>query len=71
MNETTLLTRCVSYMLKVQCKYCSTEVYPFEDDARDQVEDWIKYDDVRSINDLKCRIERTCDGCNHFLEKDE
>jgi hypothetical protein len=62
-----LLERCVNYMLQVQCKHCSTEVYPDEDEARDRAEYWIEYDDVHNIEDLKARIDRTCDGCSHFL----
>jgi hypothetical protein len=63
--------RCVRYMLMVQCEYCGTEVYPDYDDAFHQAEYWIKYEDIHDIEDLKARVDRTCDGCGHFLFKDD
>lgn len=66
-----LTERCVRYMMKIECRYCGSEVYPHEDDARELVCEWIKHDDLRDIDGLKQRVERTCDGCEHMLDKDD
>jgi hypothetical protein len=66
-----LIERFANYIMKVQCRYCSTEVYPHEDEARDQVAYWIEYEGVHTIDDLRARVERTCDGCNHMLDTDD
>jgi hypothetical protein len=56
------------YLMKVQCRYCSTEVYPHEDDASEAVKHWMEYEDVRTIDDLRARMDRTCDGCRHMMD---
>jgi hypothetical protein len=63
-----LVERCVRYMMKVECKWCGSEVYPDEDEARAQAERWVESDDMQDIEDLKERIDRECDGCRHMLE---
>jgi len=56
------------YLVRVQCEYCGSEVYPHEDDARATVEHWIEFEDVHDIDDLRARVERTCDGCAHMMD---
>jgi len=63
--------RCVRYMMKVECKRCTEQVYPHEDDARGLVKDWIEYDDLQDIEGLKMRIDRICDYCDHMMSKDD
>jgi hypothetical protein len=60
-----LTERFTRYLLTVQCKYCSTVVYPHEDDARNLVA--AQYDGVTTIDDVRQRVSRTCDGCAHML----
>jgi hypothetical protein len=66
MNTVERFTR---YLLKVQCDYCPDDVYPHEDDARETVRYWIEYEGIRTIDDLRARVDRTCDGCAHGIEK--
>jgi hypothetical protein len=54
--------RFTNYAMKVQCKYCGTEVYPDRDEARKRVEYWVEYEGLRTIDDLRARVSRTCDG---------
>ena len=59
------------YLMKVECDYCGTEVWPDEEAAQDEAEHLVKYMGVTNIDELRACIERTCDGCRHFLEKDD
>jgi hypothetical protein len=65
---TTLTDRFTNYILKIQCRYRGTEVYPHEDDARYAVEYWIERDGVRTVDDLRAVAEKTCDGCGHMMD---
>jgi hypothetical protein len=58
------------YLLTVECRYCGDAVYPHEDDARETVQGWME-EDIRSIDELRARVNRTCDGCEHMLDKDD
>ena len=60
------------YLMKVQCDFCGEEVWPDEESAQDEAEHLIEhYDGVGDAEELNSYIERTCDGCRHFLEKDD
>jgi hypothetical protein len=65
MNSVERFTR---YLLTVECDYCSSDVYPHEDDAREIVWHWIECEDIRTMDDLRARVDRTCDGCAHMME---
>jgi hypothetical protein len=67
---TSLADRFVNYIMKIECRYCSTEVYPHEDDARAAVEYWIKHNGVRTVEQLRGVAEKTCDGCQHMADSD-
>ena len=55
---TSIVDRFASYIMKIQCQHCGTEVYPDEDDARDTVTYWIEREDIHTIDDLRGRAER-------------
>jgi hypothetical protein len=58
------------YLLQVECRYCGDAVYPDEDDARETVRGWMD-EDISSMDELRARVNRTCDGCAQFLDKDD
>jgi hypothetical protein len=66
-----LAERFTRYLLTVQCRHCSDQIYPHEDDARNLVAEWTQYDGVTTIDNIRQRVSRTCDGCAHMLEKDD
>jgi hypothetical protein len=66
-----LLERCVSYMGNVECRHCGNEVYPIEEEAREMARDWIEMRYVSDIDTLRQAIDRTCDHCQHMLNKDD
>jgi len=58
--------RFTNYIMKIECCYCGTEVYPDEDEARAAVEYWVKYEGVGTVEHLRAVAGRTCDGCRHM-----
>lgn len=61
-----------NYLLKVECKYCGTEVYPHEEDARDEAENIVEScGGDADIEEVRSMVTRVCDGCNHMLTKDD
>ena len=62
--------RFTSYIMKIECRYCGTEVYPDADDARSTVEYWINRDGVHTIEQLQSVVVKTCDGCQHMVDSD-
>jgi DNA-directed RNA polymerase subunit RPC12/RpoP len=66
-----MIERFTKYLMKVECKYCGDEVYPHEEDARDQAEYWFDYDDAKDIEALKARLDRVCNYCNDKLDSDD
>jgi hypothetical protein len=65
MNTVERFTR---YLLTIECRYCGDSVYPHEDDARETVKQWMECEDIHTIDDLRARADRTCDGCAHMME---
>jgi hypothetical protein len=60
-----------SYLGKVQCNWCGTEIYLCESDAISEAEHQILCCGARSIDELKGNLRRICAGCEHFLNKDD
>ena len=64
-----------NYLVQVECRYCGSEVYPSSfphDDrgVRRVAAMWIE-DGVETIEEVRDRVVRMCDGCRHFLERDD
>jgi hypothetical protein len=68
-----------NYLSKVECRYCGSDVYSssdrykgdwFEDsDVYQIARQWVS-EGVETIDDVRDRVSRTCDGCRHFLDDD-
>jgi hypothetical protein len=65
-----LAERFTRYLLAVQCQYCSSDVYPHEDAAHELVGEWMQCEGASTIDDIRARVSRTCDGCDHMLDSD-
>jgi len=68
MNLTERFTR---YLITIDCRSCPDKVYPHEDTTRTIVEYLIEHEEIRTIDDLRSRANRTCDAWVHGLEKED
>jgi hypothetical protein len=68
---TELKRRLIKYLLLVECDRCGFECYPNEECAGDAADGYIDMYGAAQLSEMpfKSFVDRTCDYCEHVMNK--